>query len=423
MQVTAYARNIDEELTALFSGDPDTIRNPYPLYRRLREESPVHRFGSTYILTRHRDVKGAYREPARFAATPARHTRFADSQSLFGATEHGLFREIVEFESAFMSRLNGDDHFRVRQAGQRAFTPKRLEQMRETIEGLTDRLLAPLAAEESSDWIRFAYRLPLLVIMEMLAVPHEDADRLKVWGDLVNEPGARSPIPPAVLHSAHDALGAYSEYVLKLVERHRREPGRTDLVAALLGAEEGDRLTERELVANIVLMLFAGHETTTYLFANGLIALMENRDQWELLCSDPSLVPSAVEELLRYDPTTQFIAKVAACDLEIDGVVIPEGSIVMLGDAAANRDPEVFPDPDRLDITRRPNDHMTFGFGIHFCLGGPLARQEGQVVFRHLAERFPDLRLAAPAEDLVWKPGLRGVRSLPVKWGLDRRSG
>jgi cytochrome P450 PksS len=190
----------------------------------------------------------------------------------------------------------------------------------------------------------------------------------------------------------------------------------------LLDASQGDKLTEQELVGTYVLLLFAGHETTANLFGNGLVALMQHRDQWERLCQDRSLAPTATEELLRYDAPTQFFAKRAAADEELLGTRIPAGTTIYVGNAAANRDPLAFAEPDDLDLARRPNDHLSLGKGAHFCLGAPVARLEGRIVLSALARRFPDITLAVDAGDLEWKRHvvLRGLKSLPVHPGRDR---
>jgi cytochrome P450 len=209
-----------------------------------------------------------------------------------------------------------------------------------------------------------------------------------------------------------------------MVARHRRNPGRPGLVAALLDAEEGDRLTLEELVANVLLFLFAGHETTTNLLGNGVYQLLLHPGQWQLVCDDPSVMPTAVEELLRFDPANQMMIRRAACDVELGGVEVAAGTGVMLLNASANRDPQAFADPDRLDVVRRPNDHLTFGQGVHFCLGAPLARLEGNVVFSTLARRFPELELAAAPEQLEWAahPTLHGLVRMPVALGAERSS-
>lgn len=416
-------QSIDDGVAALFAGDDEVMRDPYPLYRRLRDESPVHFVDDTLALvTPHAEAKLVYRNHARFPNPEERGSIGARKLSLLSEEEKGLYREFIEFQRGYMSRMNGETHRRVRSAGQRAFTPRRLAELEAAVERLSEDLLDEMSGRDTYDFMEFAFRLPLLVIMEMMGAPHEDAEQLKRLGDAINSTEAYTPLPPRTLRECHAAMGEYTDYVRTLIARHRDAPDRsTELVGALLDASQGDKLTEQELVGTYVLLLFAGHETTANLFGNGLVALMEHRDQWERLCADRSLAASATEELLRYDAPTQFFPKRTAGDEELLGVRIPAGTTVYVGNAAANRDPVAFPNPDDLDIGRRPNDHLSLGKGAHFCLGAPVARMEGRIVLSALGRRFPDLELAVPADELKWKRHvvLRGLGSLPVRPGRD----
>jgi cytochrome P450 len=417
-------QTIDEHVAALFAGEEEVMRDPYPLYRRLREESPVHFVDSTLALVApHREARLVYHNHARFPNPTERGSIGTRKLSLLSEEEKGLYAEFIEFQRSYMSRMNGETHRRVRSAGQRAFTPRRLRELELAVERLTEELLDELAGQDTYDFMEFATRLPLLVIMEMMGAPHADAEQLKRLGDAINSTEAYSPLPPETLHECHAAMGEYTEYVRGLIERHRAAPDRsTELVGALLDASHGDALSEQELVGTYVLLLFAGHETTANLFGNGLVALFEHRDQWERLCAQPALAAPATEELLRYDAPTQFFPKRAADDEELLGVRIPAGTTVFVGNAAANRDPLAFAEPDRLDLARRPNDHLSLGKGAHFCLGAPVARLEGRIALAALARRFPDLEPAVPSGELEWKRHvvLRGLKSLPVHPGRDR---
>jgi cytochrome P450 len=416
------SRTLDDDVTALLRGERATTQDPYPLYARLREEAPVYLYDSTTaIVSTHREAKTVYRENVRFPNPEERGTQFEGRLRLLTDEDRDLYAKIMDFERAYLSRMNGETHRRVRTAGQRAFTPKRLREMEESVQQLTDELLDELAAQERPDFKDFAYRLPLIVIMDMMGAPRADGDKLKEWGDAINAPSGETPLTRETLRRAYDASLEYREYVRELVERHRRQPDPTTLVSALLDASEGDRLSEEELVGMYVLILFAGHETTANMFGNGLFALLRHRDQWERLVADPSLAPGAVEEVLRYDSPVQFFRKYTVAEQELAGVTIPAGMFVMAANGAANRDPLEFEEPDDLDIARRPNDQLSLGYGAHFCLGAGVARLEGRIGFETLARRFPAIELAVDPAEVEYGSHLtlRGVESLPVR--LDGR--
>jgi cytochrome P450 len=261
-----------------------------------------------------------------------------------------------------------------------------------------------------------AYPLPATVIAEMLGVPHADRERFKQWSDDTTALAGNLPgnLPECVLRRAVEGMRELRAYFAGIVAQRRVEP-RDDLISALVKAqEEGDRLNEAELLANAVLLLNAGHETTTNLIGNGMLALLRHPDQLRRLREDPTLIPTAVEELLRYDSPVQFTSRVLKADLSLGGKQLRAGQTALLLLGAANRDPAQFPDPDRLDVGRADNKHLAFGLGSHFCLGAPLARLEGRIVFETLLRRLPGLRLAQPAP--VYRPNfnLRGLEALEV---------
>jgi cytochrome P450 len=298
----------------------------------------------------------------------------------------------------------------------RAFTPRHVEErLAPRIEALVDELLAEARERGELDVMRdFAEPLPAIVIAELLGVPAEHREQFKHWSDgIVGTLGAPFASPEVQQRAMESAIGL-AGYFREVIEERRRAP-KDDLISALIAAEEqGQALSEEELLATLVLLLVAGNETTTNLIGNGMLALLRNRDQLERLRDDPSIAESAVEELLRYDSPVQATGRVAMEDIEVGGTVVKEGQVAFLLLGAANRDPAVFAEPDRLDLTRRDNRHVAFGYGIHFCLGAPLARVEAQVALPSLLRRFPDLRLAT--EELDWGGGLilRGLKSLPV---------
>lgn len=413
---------IDERLNALYAGDPELLADPYHrVYEDLRETSPVHWYGSNVIVSRYRETRGVYRDNARFLKHRPAGSSFDNAQALLSEEEVRLLEEVTEFERLYMSSMNGELHTRVRGAVRAAFSPKRIKALGEVAQRQTDDMLAALAREDEPDLIKLAHRVPLLVIMEFMGAPFEDADLLKRWGDEINDHKGRSPIPPEVVRRAHRGLGEFRAYVSDLIDSPTLSD--TSLLAGLREAHQEERLTREELEATMVLLLFAGHETTSNLIGNGLHALLIHPEEWAKLCADPEgLGRYAVEESLRWDPAVQGMRTITGCDVTLDGVEIPTGTNVMMLNAAANRDPDAFPDPDRYDITRSPNNHLTLGFGAHFCLGAPLARLEGQVVFETFARRFPDMAIAErpDAVELAGHPQLRGYKHLRVRLGAER---
>lgn len=393
-------------------GDPQVARNPYPFYARLRRESPVRRLGPLVFVSTHATVSAALRDHRRLLNEPSAAAAPAEALSLLADAERRIHDELLEFERGYMSRRDGADHARVRSAAQAAFTAGRGAERRDATQRLTDELLDELSQHERPDLMELAHRLPLLVIMSLLGAPHEDGELLKGWADDMNHRRREMPMQPESIHRANRGLTAYRAYVAELVERGQRE-----LPAALSVAERDGRLTREELVATCMLVLFAGHETTANLIGNAVLALLERRDAWRLLCDDHALAPAAVEEALRYDAPVQISLRTAGEALELGGVEIPAGSSLWLLIGSANRDPQAFADPDDLRLARRPNNHLSLGHGVHVCLGGGLARLEAQVVLSTLARRFPALELAADPATLPRSthPSMRALTSLPVE--------
>jgi cytochrome P450 len=311
--------------------------------------------------------------------------------------------------------LDPPDHTRLRGLVNKAFTPRVVQGMRPRIQAIVDDLLDAVQEAGRMDVIQdVAYPLPAIVIAEMLGVPPEDRDQFRIWSDDFGALIGRSDLTLDGATRALRGVAEFMDYFRDIVARRRASP-RDDLMQALIAAEDrGDALTEEELLANCVLLLAAGHGTTTHLIGNGLLALLRNPDQLRKLRDDPTSIAAAFTELLRYDSPVQATGRVAAQELPIGArrVGVGEGLILCLG--AANRDPEQFADPDRLDIGRRENRPIAFGHGIHFCLGAPLARIEAQIAFATLLRRLPGLRLETDV--LEWEPSLsfRGLARLPV---------
>jgi cytochrome P450 len=418
---------IDEGLSAFFAGDEQICGNPYPLFRRLREESPVH-FVTPELVTiaTHADGKRVFRDGETFRQFKGA-TGFADDFVLLNEEEIALFDTVTDRRGHSVVSQDGEEHRRIRDAFHRSFTPRRTAALGEVAQELTDEAIVPLAEQEVCDLIDLAYRVPLYVILAMLGIDREDADTIRRWGHEVLYTTGRTRFEPEGVRRQHDAWMGFHAYLGSMLEERRRDPGRTDLLAAMIEAEEADRLTNDELVASLISIINGGHETTTNLIANAVLALLDHRDQWELLCSDPDKhAPGAVEEALRYDAASMSMQRLAACDVSVGGVPLRAGTRVVVLHGSANRDPKAFDDPDVLDITRRgASDHLTFAYGPHFCLGAPLARLEAQVVLRTLARRFPELELAVPRDEVRWRPSpvLHGPLSLPIRLGPEHVSG
>jgi cytochrome P450 len=389
---------------------PENRDNPYPAYRQLRELDPVHRSEvmDGWVLTRYEDVVATLKHPRMSADRRQARNRLAAQVSEQMA--QGPF-------SAAQTMLTADPpaHTRLRGLVSKAFTARAVDAMRPRIQQIVDELLDAVQGRGSMDVIwDLGYPLPVIVIAEMLGVPAERRDDFKRWSDdivaTLGGPMAGTDVAERGMQSAIQM----AEYFRGVIAERRREP-KDDLLSALIAAEErGEVLSEEELLATCILLLAAGNETTTNLIGNGMLALLRNPEQLALLQADLSLVESAVEELLRYDGPVQATGRVASEALEIGGAQIEEGQLVMTLLGAANHDPAVFADPDSLDITRQDNHHVAFGYGIHFCLGAPLARLEGQIAFRSLFERFANVHLAT--DEVEWGGGfiLRGLKKLPI---------
>ena len=391
--------------------DPAFIADPYPTYHRLRAAAPVWQSPlGFWIVTRYDD-----------AALVLRDRRFGKSYEAIVTKRYGP--DILQ-EPAYASMartmlvLDPPDHTRLRGLVTKAFTARRVEAMRPRIAAIVDALIDRVQPQGGMDVIAdFAHRLPIIVICDMLGIPEEDREqffaRSRVNGRMI-DPVPLSPEEIAVANANTLETNAYFD---SLFERRRRDP-QDDLTTQLVQAEEaGDRLTQEELRANVGLLFAAGHETTANLIGNGLLALHRNPDQWQALRDDPALIPGAMEELLRYDSSVQLTGRAVQEDLELAGVALPKGSQIVCFLGAANRDPAAFADPDRLDVRRTKITPLSFGGGIHFCLGAQLARIEAQEAFAGLLRRLPDMQLPekhAPS----WRRSftLRGLTKLPATW-------
>jgi len=387
--------------------DPEVLADPYPLYRRLREEAPVHwdPYLHTWVVTRYEDVVTVLH---RFSAN---RTPTPDQLAAIGMGELGPIAQMMTRQMLFM---DAPAHTRLRSLASTAFTPARVEALRNHIREILDRLLAPLLRRGQMDVIsELAAPLPAIVTAEMLGVPTTDCDQLKAWSADFAEVLGNFQINPERASLTLKCVEEMSDYFREAIREQREHP-REGLINSFITAEiDGDRLTDEEIIANCVVTMVGGQETTTNLIGNGILSLVRNPEQMQRLRDDIALVPAAVEELLRYESPSQQTARICPEDTELGGKLIRKGQAVIAVMAAGNRDPKRFADPDTLDLARQDNRHLAFGWASHFCFGAALARIEGQLTFEALARRTSNLALAPDAQ-IVWRNnlGLRGLTAL-----------
>lgn len=393
--------------------DPRMRIDPYPTLARLRSEAPVY-FSEglgAWLVTRHDDASACFRD-ARLSAN-----RSAAYASKLPPETRAMLAPLVGNLGRWALLIDPPDHTRLRGLISKAFTPKAIEQLRPRIAELADELLDRVARTEEFDLIGdYAYPLPVIVIGEMLGLPRDDADRLKHWSDAFGAFLGASAMSPTIVGDALRAVVDLEAYFRERLAERRAAPG-DDLLTALLQAhEQDDRLSEQELLSTCTMLLFGGHETTTNLIGNGVLALLEHPDQLARLRSEPErYATSMVEELLRYDGPVLRMGRIALDTIELRGQTIKPGDRVFMMLGAANRDPEQFVDPERLDISRVDNRHLTFGLGPHYCIGASLGRLEARTAIPRLFERFASLHLPA-----IFRPRwldnltVRGLEELPL---------
>jgi cytochrome P450 len=376
--------------------------DPHELYRTLRQEAPVARVGMSegqqaWVVTRYEDARPALND-SRLSKAAARF--------------HGI--PAVDFLAGHMLNTDPPDHTRLRKLVSRAFTVRAIARMRPRIEeiaqGLADRMAEKAAREGAVDLLdEFAFPLPMTVICELLGVPDRERDDFRGWSNTILS---------EALPEEHDAaVAAMADFLSRLVAEKGAHPGEDMLSAIVKASEHGDTLSAREATSMAFLLLVAGHETTVNLIGNGALALLRHPDQLAVLRGDPSLVPNAVEEFLRFDgPINLATFRYTTEPVEIGATTIPANEVVLVSLVSANRDPDRYGDPARLDVTREVAGHVAFGHGIHHCLGAPLARLEGEIAFRTLLDRFPGLTLAGDPATLGWRHStlIHGLTRLPV---------
>jgi cytochrome P450 len=398
------------EYAQFFRGE---LFDPCPFYHRLRAADPVPwcELTRTWILSRYADVQFALQYDPRLTAE-----RIFPLIDRLPPALRPEMQPLRDHMHAWMQHFEPPDHTRLRGLVSKAFTPRLLADQQAHIQDLVDGFLAQALASGRLELIGdLAFPLPATVIAEMLGLPPADREQFRDWTFTIAAfAEAIRPDFPAVARRAQDSVLELNDYLRRIFAQRRQAPG-GDLISALLAAEEqGQRLSEVELFAMCTFVLVAGHHTTTGLLGNGLLALLQNPGQLQRLRQNPALLPSAIEEMLRYDSPIQFLSRYAVQDFELGGKTIRKGDKLWAMVGAANRDPGIFPDPDQFDIGRKPNRHVAFGYGIHFCIGAPLARLEAQVAFATLLRRLPAMRLAAaPPQRRV---GInRPLETLPIE--------
>ena len=391
--------------------DPEVLADPYPLYHRLRAEDPVHwdPYLHAWIVTRYSDVVSVL---TTFSADRAPSPEFFEALSV---RDVGPIAKVMVKQMLFM---DPPSHTRLRKLAAPAFMPARVQRLRDHIQDIATKLIDDIVARGDAGRMDlladFAAPLPAIVTAEMLGVPTEDHVKLKEWSATFAEMLGNFQHNTDRLNGVLKALENLTAYFYDAIAKQRESP-RDGLVHALMSSEvDGDRLTDEEVVANSIVTMVGGQETTTNLIANGMLSLLRDRAALARLRSEGQIMPAAIEELLRYESPSQHTARLAPSDCVLGGKQLRKRDAVIAVMAAANRDPERFSDPDRLDFDRPDNRHVAFGWAAHFCFGAPLARLEARIAFETLLRRFPTLALTG--EDLVWREnlGLRGMESLPL---------
>jgi hypothetical protein len=412
-----------DEISAFFAADPDVIAWPYPMYERWQAGTGIVRWerGPATLLARHRDVKAVMAGTYPLGQNGYRHGRLAEATyaRLPGELRPRVFT-IMDFFSMFMSRCDGETHTRLRRISARAFTARRIEQLRESIQRHVDDLIAEMTASAAPDVMTMlADKLPVRVIVDLIGVPQSDRDMIWNWSEAIAD---HYSLDAGVLERADRALAAFRSYIQDMIARLRTTGEGPELAKLLLQGHATDVLTDEELVATYLILLFGGSETTTNLLGNGFLALQRNRGQWDRLVAEPSLARAAVDEVMRYDSPHHYLLRVALEDFKIGGERIEAGDTVIPLMGAANRDPDVFADPAALDVTR-PNraEHLSLAFGPHYCLGAALARLEAEIVLSTLVTRFPDARLRTDRIEYGSSAMLRSIKNLPVDLGVAVR--
>lgn len=395
---------------------PEFRRQTHETFAQMRSENPVFQQpgldGKTpiWFVTGYAEVEQVLLDDRHFVRDPA-------SISPEFAAKYGGGGGLEALFNNHMLNRDGEAHRRLRSLVSKAFTPKMIQSLRPRIEQIAAELLDRAAAKGEMELIAdYAFPLPITVIAELLGIPLDNQDNFRIWSNAIMRPA----FTPEAQQETLGMMQQFGQYMQQLVAERRLSPGQ-DLLSGLIHVQaEGDRLSEEELFSMLFLLIVAGHETTVSLIGNATLALIQNPEAKSALQADPGVVATAIEELLRYDsPVERSLTRFVAADVTLGGQQLKQGELLIAIIGSANRDAARFADPDSLDIHRRPNPHLAFGKGAHYCLGAPLARLEGEIAIRALFQRFPDLRLDIDPADLTWRdtPLFRALTRLPVRWG------
>jgi cytochrome P450 len=398
--------------------DPRFVTDPHPFLHRLRREDPVHwnPVLNVWVLTAYADVFKALHDD-RLSSD----TRHWDHYKQFFFRGRDPSGPVTQTFSKWMLQVDPPEHTRLRALATKTFTPRAVGRMRPYIDEMTHRLLDKVAGAGEMDLVNeLAYPLPIAVVASMLGVPEEDHEKMKAWTEGML-PSFAPSMSAEALDNSNQAVTAFRDYFCNLVKNRSQEP-RDDLLSALIAVyEAGDRLSEDELLSTCILLMFAGHISTTQLISDTILWLANNPEQLEMLKLDPGLIEGAIEESLRYTSPTQMVYRVALEDMEIGGKSVKKNQLVILSLAAANRDPAQFSDPDRFDIIRENNRHIALGHGTHYCMGAALGRLEGEVAVGVIVNRLPNIRV--DHDSITREPNIifRSLKSMRITFDAHRR--
>ncbi|MBX9690460.1 MAG: cytochrome P450 [Candidatus Obscuribacterales bacterium] len=388
------------------------LENPYPKFAEMRAKSPIiwSKKGKYWLVSSY-EIASEITKDLHFEKRLERWNQISPIARILPGPA-----KLIKNRQSWMLNQNPPEHTHLRSLVNKAFSPKMIKGMQAHIQSIADRLIDKVAASGKIEFIsEYAFLLPITVIAEMLGIPSQDHDNFKEWSHAITQtvdPGYGRDL----LNKANDANDKLKNYLRPLLNERRRNP-QEDLITALLFAEEnGEKLSEEDVLGNIILMLVAGHETTVNLIGNGILALLRHPEQLKLLQNDPSLIESAVEECLRYDSPVQSVKRLASRDMEYRGQKLKKGDMLIVLLGACNRDPAVFKDPDNFDITRKENKHLAFSSGIHHCLGATLARIEGQIAINSILKRLPDLHLVEQKLEHKRPFNLRGLKQIQLEF-------